>query len=86
MSQQTPQAESRITLAAVQELDRLARQFRRRLRDLAVESSCGAGNLGPLGPDDILKALPLAVRELAAGSGCKPDNESSLHGQDREAA
>ena len=86
MSRQTPQADLRITLRAIHELDRLSRQFRRRLRDLAVELSCAAGNSGPIGPDDILKAAPLVGRELATGIGCKTDNERSLDGQERDAA
>ena len=86
MSQQAPQAELRITLTAIQELDRLARQFRRRLCDLAVELSYGGGHFGPIGPDDILKAAPLVGRELVAGFGCEADSTRSSDGQERDAA
>ena len=57
-------AEPRISLAAVEELDDLARGFSRRLRDVAVEFSGGAGHSMPIGPEAILEAVPLVCGKL----------------------
>ncbi len=64
MSVQPMPAEPRISLAAVKELDRLAREFRRKLRDVAVELSVVAGHSTPIGRETVLEAVPLACRDL----------------------
>ena len=64
MSAQPISTEPRISLAAVEELDRLARGFRRRLRDVAVELSGAAGHSMAIGPETIREAVPLVCREL----------------------
>ncbi len=86
MSNQPPQMEPRILLTAIQELDQLARRFRRRLRDAAVELSREAGHPAPIGPDTILEAMPRACRELLADPGSASGDERGSHGQKKEAA
>jgi hypothetical protein len=73
-------------LTAAQELDRLAREFRRTLRDSAVKLSQGAADLEPIGPHSILAALPLACQQLlrAAESTSRDGGDSS--GRKRDAA
>ena len=86
MSGQPSQAEPRMSLTAVQELDRLARQFRRRLRDLALELSQEAGHPGPIGPNTILEAVPLACQELLCASGSASCDGGDSNGRERDAA
>jgi histone H3/H4 len=86
MSQEAPQAELRITVSAIQELDQLARRFRRRLRDLAVELAGKAGRSGPIGTDDILRAVPLVAAEWVANFSGPAENERGLGGQEQDAA
>ncbi|MGD0897915.1 MAG: hypothetical protein ABR915_08760 [Thermoguttaceae bacterium] len=64
MSNQALQSDPQILLTAVRELDRLARRFRRKLRDVAVELSREAGHLAPIGPETVLQAVPRACQEL----------------------
>jgi hypothetical protein len=85
MSRQPIASEPRILLTAVQELDRLARQFRRRLRDRALELSREAGQSGPVGPEMVLRAVPLACRELSATTA-PPCEERGLDGPRQDAA
>lgn len=86
MSNLSAQTEPRILLTAVQEMDHLARQFRRRLRDIAVELSREAGQSGPIGPDTILEAVPLVCRELLSDPNSHSADERGSDGETRDAA
>jgi hypothetical protein len=86
MSSQLAQTEPRILLTAVRELDQLARRFRRRLRDVAVELLGKAGHSGPIGPETVLAALPLVCGELLADAGSRSGDGRDLDGRKKEAA
>lgn len=86
MSKQIQPTGARISLAVVQQLDQLARRFRRRLRDVAVELSQAAGHSFPVGPDSILRAVPLVCRELASEPGSNFGDERDSDGPKEEAA
>jgi hypothetical protein len=86
MSSQPPQIEARILLTGVRELDQLARQFRRRLRAVAVELSREAGDPAPIGPDTVLQAVPRACRELLSQLGPRSGDERGSDGHKKEAA
>ena len=86
MSSQTAQSEPRLLLTAVQELDRLARHFRRRLRDVAVQLSPQAGLSSPIGPQAILEAVPLVCRELLSAAGGNLTDARGPDGPKEEAA
>ena len=85
MTSQSSPREQRITLTAVRELDRLAGQFRRKLRDLAVESAHEAEDGRPVGPDSILGAVPLACRAMLSDSDTSRQDERALDAE-RDAA
>lgn len=86
MSDQTPQTDPRILLTAVQQMDRIARRFRRKLRDAAVELSGDAGHSVPIGPDTIAEAVPLVCRELLSDAGSHLGDERGSDGQRPRAA
>lgn len=86
MSNQTPQTEPRISLAAVREMDQLARRFRRRLRDVAVELLGEKGCSTPISPETILEAAPLVYREMLSNPGAYFGEERGLDGRTHEAA
>ncbi len=80
------QLEHRISLTGIQELDRLARRFRRTLRDTAVILLAEAGDSAAIGPDTVREAMPFACGELLSdlGSGC--GDERGPDGSRQEAA
>jgi hypothetical protein len=80
------QFEPRILLAGVQELDRLARLFRRRLRDAAVELLGETGDSVHIGPEAVLEAVPLACQKLLADLGSDCGDERGSDGSTQEAA
>jgi len=80
------QTEPRILLTAIQEMDKLARRFRRRLREVGVELSRKRGYVGPIGPDAIREAVPLACQELLTDIGSDSTDERGLDGETPEAA
>jgi hypothetical protein len=80
------QFEPRILLTGVQELDRLARLFRRTLRDAAVKLSGEAGDSAPIGPDAVLEAVPSACEKLLADLGFDCGDERGSDGSKQEAA
>jgi len=86
MLNQASQTEPRILLTGIQELDQLARRFRRRLRDVAVQLSQETGHLTPIGPDIILRAAPIACRELLSDLGSDFGDERVSDGRKKEAA
>ena len=81
MAYEPLQTEPQILLTGVQQLDQLAHRFRRKLRDVALQLSQEEGDAGPIGPDDILRAVPIACRELLAdlGTGSRDENDSDGH-------
>ena len=86
MPNQVPQAEPRISLAAVREMEQLARRFRHRLRDVAVELSTEKGRSTPIGPETILEAVPQVCGEIMSNPGARFDDERGSDGRAREAA
>ncbi len=86
MSNQPPQIEPRIWLTGVQQLDQLARRFRRKLRDSALKLSQETGHSAPIGPDIILHAVPSACRDLLADLGSGFGDEGDSDGHKKEAA
>jgi hypothetical protein len=86
MANQPPQIEPRILLTGVQELDQLARRFRRRLRDFALQLSQETRHSAPIGPEIILQAVPRACRELLSDLGSDFGGESGSDGHKKEAA
>jgi len=80
------QFEPRILLAGVQELDQLARRFRRILRDAAVKLSEEAGDSAEIGPDTILEAVPFACLRLLSDLGSDCGDERGSDGSKQEAA
>lgn len=86
MSNQIPHTEPRISLAAVREMDQLARLFRRRLRDVAVELLGENGCSTPISPETILEAAPLVYREMLSNPGTCFGEERGSDGRTHEAA
>ncbi len=86
MPSHSAQTEPRILFTAIQEMDHLARRFRRRLRDVAVELSRQAGHCAPIGPDTIRDAMQFVCQELASDFGVGPAGEGHSDGEGREAA
>ncbi len=86
MSNQTPQIEPQILVTGVQQLDQLARRFRRILRDVALQLSQETGHSEPIGPEVILQAVPLACRELLKDLGSGFGDERDADGHKKEAA
>jgi len=86
MSDQHPPDNPRILLTAIQEMDRLARWFRCRLRDVAVELSQDAGRAVPIGPDTVAEAARSVCRELLSDTGSDSSDERGSDGQGRRAA
>ena len=84
-NQPTP-VEPRILLTGVQELDEFARQFRRKLRDVAIEFWREAGHPEPIDPDLVRRAVPRACRELLAEIGSGSGDERDADGDKKEAA
>ena len=80
------QMEPRLLLTGMQELDRLARRFRRTLRDTAVKLSAGAGGPATIGPEAVLEAVPRACRELLSDLGSDCGRERGADGSTQEAA
>ncbi len=80
-----PQLEPRLLLTGVQELDRLARRFRRTLRDTAVKLSAEAGGPAAIGPEAVLEAVPRACRELLSDLGSDDGCERGADGSTQEA-
>jgi hypothetical protein len=70
----------------MQELDRIARRFRRKLRDAAVELSGEEGDLAAIGPDAVLNAVSLACREMLSEFDSDCSDERGSDGARREAA
>ena len=73
-------------LTAVQQMDELARRFRRRLRDIAVELSGEAGHSVPIGPDTIAQAVGLVCRELLSDTPSGLGDERASHADEKAAA
>jgi len=86
MSQQPASSEPRISLEAIRKLDDLARGFRRRLRDCAVQLSQANGSGVLICPETISEALPLACRELLSAAGRNPENQRGSDDRRPEAA
>ena len=86
MSSRSTEPAPRILFTAVEEMDRLANQFRHRLREVAVELSREAARTAPIGPDTVFEAVPLVCRELLSGQHFKSGDESDSDGQRQEAA
>jgi hypothetical protein len=59
-----------ISVMGVQELDRLANHFRRKLRDAAVKWSEDVGDSDEIGPDDVRGSAGVACRELLSDLAC----------------
>jgi hypothetical protein len=81
-----PQAEPRISLAGRRELNAFEHRFRCMLRAAALELLADAGDFGPIGPDAILQAVPIACERLVAGLGAGGGEERGTYGSTREAA
>lgn len=86
MSDQPPSNNPRISLTAIQEMDRLARRFRCRLRDVAVNLSQDAGRAVPIGRDTVVEAARSVCRELLSETGPDSNNARGLDGQRPRAA
>lgn len=69
MSHQSASSQPRISLEAIRKMDDLARVFRRKLRDRAVQLLEGDGSDAVISPETITEAMPLACRELLSAAG-----------------
>jgi hypothetical protein len=85
MPEQIQPTRTRISLAAVQQLDQLARRFRRQLRDVALELSQAEGD-SLLTPDTVLRAVPVECRRLLSGHDSSLDDERGPDVPEEEAA
>jgi hypothetical protein len=81
-----PKSEPRILLTGLQNLDRIARRFRCRLRDAALKLSVESKDSAIIGPEKILQAVPIVCRELLSDLDSEGDEESDSHGTTQEAA
>ena len=86
MCQQPASSEPRILLEAIRKLDDLARDFRRRLRDCAVQLSQASGSGVLIRPETISEALPIACREMLSAAGHNPENQRGSDDRRPEAA
>jgi len=86
MSGPTQPDNARILLRAVEEMDKLALRFRRRLRDRAIELSQEGGQLESIGPDAVARALPLVCEEFLAENKTGSDDERDADGRRPHAA
>ena len=86
MLSQPPQIKPQILLSGVQQLDELARQFRRKLRDVALQLSQETRDAAPIGPEIILQAVPGACRKLLTDLGSGFGEIRDSDDQKKEAA
>lgn len=86
MPNQPPQTDPRISLAAVREMNELARRFRHRLRDVAIELSGKARKSSPIGLETILQAVTHVCREISADPAARLGDERGSDGKTQEAA
>ncbi len=86
MPDERPTDEPRILITAIQEMDRLARRFRRRLRKVAMELSKDAGRTGPIGPDLVAEAARLLCRESLSDTDTDSSDDRGSDGQRPRAA
>ena len=86
MSQQPASVEPRISLEAISKMDDLARGFRRKLRDCAVQLSGANGSAVVISPETITEAMPLACRELLSAERSNPEDERGSNDRRPEAA
>ena len=82
----TPQIDPRISLAAVHEMNQLARRLRHRLREVAVEVWRKDPKSDPIGPETILQAVPHVCREILSNPGARFGDERGSDGKAQEAA
>jgi hypothetical protein len=86
MSTHTDPSEQRITLAAMKELDRLAWQFRRKLRDCAVELTQEATEAQTVTPEMVREAAPLACQALLSDLESPRNHQGDSDAERRDAA
>ena len=86
MPNEPTQIKPRIWLTGVQQLDQLARRFRRKLRDAALKLSQEAGDSAPIGPDIVLQAVPITCRDLLSDLGFGFGDEGDSDGHRKRAA
>jgi hypothetical protein len=86
MPQQTPSAEPRISLEAIKRMDDLARGFRRKLRDRAVQLSQADASGALISPEIIGEAMPFVCRELLSAADSKPKDQRDSDDRRPEAA
>lgn len=86
MPQQPPSAEPRISLETIRKMDDLARGFRRKLRDRAVQLSQANASGVLISPETISEALPSVCRELLSAAGSKPKDQRDSDDRRPEAA
>lgn len=78
--------EPRIMLTAVRCMDEIARRFRRRLRQTAIELARHRGQDSVIDSDAVLRAVPLAYRELLCETDCDSEEKRDSRGERDEAA
>lgn len=86
MSEHPASSQPRISLEAIWKMDDIARLFRRKLRDGAVQLLEGGGSDAVISPETITEAMPLACRELLSTAGSNSEGERGSDDRRPEAA